>query len=169
MKLFASFFFALVLCAAAFGQNSVRVGSQAPEFTATDTRGNNVALSQLRGKVVVMTFWATRCAICHEELPKLDQVARGFDGKNVVFLSLASESDDAVGAYLRRMPMTPTVLANTFGVMLQYADRDSSGNINMGFPAYFVINPQGTVQYRANGWDKTQAVSSTVSRLLSSM
>jgi peroxiredoxin len=169
MKLFAALFLGLALCAAALAQNSVRVGSQAPEFTATDVNGNNVALSSLRGKVVVMTFWATRCAICHEELPKLNQVARSFDGKNVVFLSLASESSDAVGAYLRRMPMAPTVLADTFGVMLQYADRDRGGNINMGFPAYYVISPQGTVQYRANGWDKTQAVSSTVSRLLSSM
>jgi hypothetical protein len=53
--------------------------------------------------------------------------------------------------------------------LLQYADKDAGGNMNFGFPAYFVINPQGTVQYKANGWDKTPAVSSTVSKLLSSM
>ena len=169
MKLFAAIFLGLALCAASFGQTSVRVGSQAPEFTATDVKGNSVDLSDLRGKVVVMTFWGTRCPICHEEMPKLNQVARSFEGKNVVFLSLATESDDAVGAYLRRTPMTPTVLPNSFGVLLQYADKDASGNMNFGFPAYFVINPQGTVQYKASGWDKTATISSTVSKLLSSM
>jgi peroxiredoxin len=169
MKFFASIFLGLAVCAAAVGQNSLRVGSQAPEFTATDVSGNAVALSELRGKVVVLTFWGTRCPICHEEIPKLNQVARGFGGKNVVFLSLATESDDAVGAYLKRTPMTPRVLPNSFGVLLQYADKDSGGNMNFGFPAYFVINQQGTLQYRASGWAKTPAISATVSKLLSSM
>ena len=169
MKLFAAIFLGLVLSLGVFAQSSVRVGSQAPEFRATDVRGNDVALSELRGKVVVMTFWGTRCPICHEEMPKLNQVAQSFTGKNVVFLSLATESDDAVGAYLKRTPMTPRVLPNTFGVLLQYADKDAGGNMNFGFPAYFVIGPQGTVQYKASGWDKTPTISSTVSKLLSSM
>lgn len=169
MKLFAALFLGLAACVASFAQTSVRVGTQAPEFTATDTKGNNVALSDLRGKVVVMTFWGTRCPICHEELPKLNQLARGFDGKNVVFLSLAAESDAAVDAYLKRMPMAPRVLPNTFGVLLQYADKDAGGNMNFGFPAYFVIDPRGKVEYRSSGWDKLPTISATVSKLLSSM
>lgn len=169
MKYFSIALLTLVLSAAAFGQTALRVGSPAPDFSGTDINGNNVALSGLRGNVVVVTFWTTRCPICHEEFPKLNRVIQSFNGKNVVFLSLTTDNEDRVDAYLKKNPLVSTIIPNSFGVVLQYADRDREGNIDMGYPAFFVINPEGNIQYRSSGYDKTPGLSSTLTRLLGSM
>ncbi len=58
------------LAAAAFAQQSIKIGSAAPAFSGTTIDGSPVELRSLEGKVVVMTFWSTRCLICHTEMPK---------------------------------------------------------------------------------------------------
>src|SRR5881392_3838606 len=110
MKVLTALFFALVVSTTAYSQARLNVGMSAPQFTATDMNGNDVALSDLRGKVVVMTFWTTRCPICHEEFPKLNQVAKSFDGRNVVFLSLTTDSEEKVENYMKRTPLASRVL-----------------------------------------------------------
>lgn len=169
MKLLSALALGLVLSAAVSAQTALRVGSPAPEFNGTDLQGNTVSLSELRGNVVVVTFWTTRCPICHEEFPKLNQVIRSFDGKKVKFLSLTTDNEDRVDAYLKKNPLISTIIPNSFGVVLQYADRDKNGNIDMGYPAFFIINPQGNIQYRSSGYDKTPSLSSTLQQLISSM
>jgi thiol-disulfide isomerase/thioredoxin len=51
-------------------------GQNAPNFTLRAASGENVALADLRGKVVLVNFWATWCAPCKQELPAIDAVAR---------------------------------------------------------------------------------------------
>jgi peroxiredoxin len=169
MKYLALFSLIAVCAVSAFSQNVLRVGSPAPDFTATDLNGDSVALSQLRGNVVVMTFWSTRCPICHEEFPKLNQVVRSFSGKKVVFLSLTNDSDAKVESYLKSNPLESRVLPNSFGILMQYADRDKDGYVNIGYPAFFVINESGTIQYRGSGYDKTGPLNSTLNSLLAAM
>jgi hypothetical protein len=53
-------------------------------------------------------------------------------------------------------------------VILQYADRDREGNINIGFPAYFLLDQNGQVRAKMSGWDKTENLDSQISRLLTS-
>jgi hypothetical protein len=57
---------------------------------------------------------------------------------------------------------------NSFGIVLQYADRDRQGNIDIGYPAYFVINQSGSIELKNSGWDKTTELDDRISRLLSS-
>lgn len=166
MKSFALTLLVVVCASSAHAQNSLRIGSPAPEFTATDLSGNSVVLNELRGNVVVITFWSTRCPICHEELPKFNRVVKSFAGKKVTFLSLTNDNEAKVNNYLRKNSIDSTIVPNSFGVMLQYADRDTSGNIDIGFPAYFVVDAQGKIAYRGSGWDKTQPVASTIDRAL---
>ncbi|MBV9242547.1 MAG: redoxin domain-containing protein, partial [Acidobacteria bacterium] len=52
-------------------QTELRVGSEAPQFSQEGIDGNQYDLSQMRGQVVVVTFWSTRCLICQSELPKV--------------------------------------------------------------------------------------------------
>lgn len=169
MKFLATPFLLLLLTVGAFSQTSLKVGAPAPAFVATDMKGESVDLNQLRGSVVVMTFWSSRCEICHVEFPKLNRVIRDFSGKKVVFLSLTMENEAKVETYLKKNPLEARVVPNSFGVVLQYADRDKSGNLDMGFPAFYVINEQGNIQYKSSGYDKTPSLSSTLSRLLSTM
>ncbi|MGH9819757.1 MAG: TlpA family protein disulfide reductase, partial [Pyrinomonadaceae bacterium] len=130
--------------------------------------GQSFDLKQLQGKVVLVTFWSTKCEICHSEIPKMNQLAARYKGKDVVFLALTMENESKVETYLRSTPFSFDILPNSFGAVLQYADRDKAGNINMGFPAYFLLDQTGGLQLKTSGWDKTQALDSKISTLLAS-
>ena len=167
MRLISTVFVTLLLTLAAAGQQNLQVGQTAPDFAAQSLDGRTVNLKDLQGKVVVLTFWSTRCEICHNEIPKLNQVVERYKGKDVVFLALTMENEAKVNPYLRKNPFNYTILTNGFGVVLKYANMTKDGGINMGFPSYFLIDKQGTIGLKAQGWDKAQNVDSQISRLLS--
>jgi len=146
----------------------VNAGAQAPQFSITGLDGQTYDLNQLRGKVVLVTFWSTRCQICHSEIPKLNKMASKYKGQDVVFLGFTTDNPTKVDAYLKNTPFAFTIIPNSFGVVMQYADRDGAGNLNIGFPAYFLLDQNGQVQAKTNGWDKTPDLDSKIARLLSS-
>lgn len=158
----------LMLTVAAFGQQQLMPGNVAPMFTADSYSGGQFDLSKHQGKVVVLTFWATTCQICHYEIPKMNQVVERYRGKDVVFVALTLESKSKVESYVKRYPFNVEIVTNSFGVVLKYADMDKNGRMNMGFPAYFLINKQGKIDHRSSGWDKTAMLDAQISRLLSS-
>jgi len=157
-------FFILAFSIAAFGQKH----KLAENFSATALDGQTFELENLKGKVVVMTFWSTRCAICQSEIPKLNQMSENFKGKDVVFLGLSMEDETKIESFLKKNPFNFNILPNSFGVVLKYADRDRQGNLDMGFPAHFVINQTGEIELKTSGFDKTVQLNSTITRLLNS-
>lgn len=164
MKVFAGFIFCLFLSFAAFGQQST--GKQARTFNGTTLDGKAFSSDELRGKVVVLTFWSVTCQICHSEIPKLNKIARKYAGRDVVFMGLTMNDPARTEAYLKKRPFNFTIVPNSLGILMDYADRDSSGRMNMGFPSYFIINQEGQVTQKSNGWDKTGKIDSEVNRLL---
>jgi peroxiredoxin len=150
----------------AAAQQQLRPGVPAPDFAAQGSDGSFYSLGQLQGKIVVLTFWTTRCEICHNEIPKLNRLADHYRGRDVVFLAPTMDGPQKIDPYLRKNPFTFSIVPNSFGVMLKYADVDKSGNINMGFPAYFVIDRHGTIVMRADGWDKTENLNAQITKLL---
>ncbi len=165
-RLASIFFLTISLTISAFSQSSVKVGSPAPLFTSTSLDGTTFDLNELHGNVVVITFWSTKCLICQQELPKLNVVSDQYSSRKVVFLALSMENEDKISVFLQRNPFKFQVMPNSFGVVLQYADRDKNGYLDMGFPSFFVIDQQGLVQYRSSGYDKTPELASRVSQLL---
>ena len=166
-----AFFLSVILtitALTAFSQQSLKPGTQAPDFNAEALDGKVYNLSQLQGKVVVLTFWSTKCAICHSELPKLNEVARRYKDKDVVFLALTMENQGRIEPYLKKNNFEFNILPNSFGVVLKYADMDRSGTINMGFPSYFLINQHGMIAHKSDGWDKTATLDTRISQLLTS-
>ena len=168
MRSLISLIFLFVLAAAATAQQQLRPGTPAPDFAAEATDGTFYSLSQLQGKVVVLTFWTTRCEICHSEIPKLNRLADHYRGQDVVFLAPTMDGLPKIEPYLKKNPFAFSIVPNSFGVMLKYADVDKSGNINMGFPAYFVIDRHGAIAMRTDGWDKTENLNAQISKLLAS-
>jgi len=166
MRIFSTILLSLVLMTAAYGQQNLQIGQTAPEFVAQTLEGQPVNLKDLQGKVVVLTFWSTRCAICHAEFPKLNQVVERYKSQDVVFLAVTMENEAKVNPYLQKNRVSPTVVTNGFGVVLKYANMTKDGAINMGFPSYFLINKQGTISHRAEGWDKSQNLDNQISKLL---
>jgi len=166
MRLVNTLILTFVLAVSALAQQNLQVGQAAPDFAATTIDGRPVNLKDLHGKVVVLTFWSTRCAICHSEFPKLNQVVQRYAGKDVVFLAPTMENAAKVQPYLQKNQVSPTVLTNGFGLVMKYADLSKDGAIKMGFPAYYVIDKNGQINHRAEGWDKTQHLDSRISKLL---
>ena len=168
MRLISILFVTVALGLSVYGQQMIKVGATAPEFSAQSINGQSFDLSQLQGKVVLLTFWSTRCEICHSEIPKLNQVVEHYRNQNVVFIALTMENEVKVEPYLKKNPFNFNIIANGFGVVLKYADTDRSGNINMGFPAHFLINKHGAVEVRTDGWDKAANIDSQIARMLAS-
>lgn len=168
MKILAKIaFFVLILSFTAMAQTSLKVGSLAPTFSGHAMDGTRRDLSELRGKVVVLTFWSTKCEICRHEFPKVNQMVRSFENKDVVFLALTMEDEAKVDGYLKKNQLAPTILPNSFGIVLQYADRTADERVDMGFPSFFVIDKAGTIQYRSSGFDRTASLNAAIERLAS--
>ena len=96
VKRFASLI--ALLCLLAFvscntGSHPPRIGAAAPGFTITDSQ-HTVSLEQLRGKPVLLNFWATWCPPCIEEMPSLLQLHKQM-GDKITILAVSEDADDA--------------------------------------------------------------------------
>ena len=120
----------------------------------------------MRGKVVLVTFWSTKCPICAAEIPKLNQLAARYAGRNVVFLGLTLENESNVKNFLKKKAFDFNLLPNSFGVLLKYADKDGDGKISMGYPAHFLVNQKGEIEVKTNGFDKTELLDRRIGELL---
>jgi cytochrome c biogenesis protein CcmG/thiol:disulfide interchange protein DsbE len=91
-----------------------RVGSLAPDFTGSDVDGRRVTLSSLRGHPVVLTFFASWCYDCQQELPALERIETdGPAGVRVVGVNYQDIADDS-RAFVRRLGVTfPAVVEDT--------------------------------------------------------
>lgn len=67
------------------------VGQPAPAFTAAELNGGNFDLGALRGKVVVINFWATWCVPCREEMPALDAFYRQHHGEGLEMIGISAD------------------------------------------------------------------------------
>lgn len=159
-------FFTLIMALAALSQSSVQVGSAAPVFSATSMDGRAFDLNQLRGSVVVVSFWSSRCEICRNEIPTLNRMTERFDPKKVFFLGFTMEHADRVAPFLKTNPFKFHIVTDSFGIVLKYADRGADETIAMGFPAFFVIDQQGIVQLKTSGFDRTASVNAAINRLI---
>ena len=76
----------------AWGLGKVQAGPResgmAPDFTITGFDGRTVTLSELRGQVVIVNFWASWCPPCREEAAYLEETWRKYEGKGVVFIGV---------------------------------------------------------------------------------
>jgi peroxiredoxin len=147
-------------------QNRIDVGEEAPKFNAYDIDGNFHDLEQMKGSVVVITFWSTKCEICRREFPHLNRLIESYRDKSVIFLSPTMEQEDKVLSFLRSNRIASRVLADSFGLILKYADNDGKGKLNMGFPSYFVIGPDSRVIFRDSGWNKLDNLRNAIDRTL---
>lgn len=94
--------FALALLSGCYsGARPPRIGSPAPDFTVQDS-DRTVTLSQLRGKVVVLNFWATWCPPCIEEMPSLVNMQQRMKDRGVTVLAVSIDDDgDAYHRFLK--------------------------------------------------------------------
>ncbi|HVI07376.1 MAG TPA: TlpA disulfide reductase family protein [Candidatus Binatia bacterium] len=137
--------FSLFILAACYsGSHPSRIGSPAPDFTVRDS-DHAVTLSQLKGQVVVLNFWATWCPPCIEEMPSLVQMQQRMKAKGVTVLAVSVDVDNA--AYHRFL--------QDHGVnLLAVRDPDQKSNNLYGtfkFPETYIIDRNGVVRRKFIG------------------
>ncbi len=109
---------------------------QRADFTLTDLNGKTWTLSQLKGKVVLVNFWATWCPPCRKEMPDLQALYDRYKEQGFVILAISDETADKVTPFLKEHNIS-------YPVML-----DEGGKINKlfvvdGIPKSFVYNREG--------------------------
>lgn len=110
--------------------------------------GTTLAMQTLRGRPLLLNFWATWCPPCVEELPLLDGFYKQNAAKGWQVLGLAIDQPSAVRAFLQRTPVTfPVALAGLGGTELAKAFGNESG----GLPFSVVIDVSGEVRERRIG------------------
>jgi len=93
IRAFVGFLFLLALSGCYSGTRPPRIGASAPDFTLTDS-DRTVQLSQLKGQVVLLNFWATWCPPCVEEMPSLVQMQNRMKGKGITVVAVSIDVDE---------------------------------------------------------------------------
>jgi thiol-disulfide isomerase/thioredoxin len=110
--------------------------------------GGTYKLSKLKGKPLVVNFWATWCPPCVQEMPLLDAFFRQNASKGWQMIGLAADNANAVTKFLGKTPVQfPTPLAGLAGIELSR----TLGNLSGALPFTVVINSQGAIALRHMG------------------
>ena len=122
-------------------------GRPAPDFELETLGGETVKLSELKGRVVVLDFWATWCSPCQEALPKLNKVHEEFAGEDVVILGVNAESGNrqAVARFWQDYGLT-------FRTLLDPEHKASGAYGASQIPYQVLIDKDGLVQGRHRGF-----------------
>lgn len=117
----------------------------AANFSLKDVDGVIHRLSDYRGKVVVLNFWATWCPPCREELPSMERAHKLLVGEPIKIVAInVGENADTIFTFTADYEMSYDVLMDSDSkVIKQYPV--------IGLPTTFVIDPQGRIVYRAVG------------------
>ncbi len=124
----------------------IKEGDAAPPFTLQTTKQTSLALSDYRGKVVLVHFWATWCPPCVEELPQLEKLYRTLRGKDfeVLAVNVDDDAERSVTPFLAKNTVSFPVLFDPGGALAR-----KYGTIK--FPETYVLDRGGKVRYKVIG------------------
>lgn len=116
-------------------------GSQAPAFSLRSLGGSHWALSDLRGHVVVLNFFATWCPPCRAETPDLVAIERRYASKGVIFVGVDDREDTAlVSVFVKNKGIRYPIVLDSNGAVAQTYDVRA-------IPTTYVLDPRGVIRY----------------------
>jgi peroxiredoxin len=146
----------LTACSTREAPQPAMEGKPAPDFTLVDLAGQKTRLSDLKGKVVLVNFWATWCPPCREEIPSMANLNRIMAGKpfRMLAISIDQGGKEAVEAFFRQSGTTLPALLDSSG---------ATGKLygTTGVPETFVIDRKGVIIKKVIGalnWSDPEVV-----------
>jgi thiol-disulfide isomerase/thioredoxin len=133
------------------------VGESAPDWRLTDAEGKVHSLSEYRGKVVVMDFWATWCGPCEEVMPRMQKLYEKFKDQGVIVFGVNSwEKEDPVELMKQKR--------YSYGLLLRGEEIAEAYKVT-SLPAVYMIGADGRIIYCHEGMDD-QNLASLVEKYL---
>jgi thiol-disulfide isomerase/thioredoxin len=135
-------------------------GSMAPDFTLQELSGKSVTLSDMKGKVVLLEFWATWCPPCRASIPGIERLHEKYKNKGVVVLAVSLDEGgwDGVQSFVKEHGIQYTVLKGNDDVGAKYQVRS--------IPMLLVIDKEGKIMRRYLGFGSDEDVESDIKPLL---
>ena len=119
-----------------------KVGKAAPDFALVDLNDKEVRLSNLRGKVVFLNFWATWCKPCKEEMPSMEVLHKNFEKDGLVVLAVSIDrvtTTKDIPPFIKSMNLSFPVLIDSWG-------KTDMPYKRMGVPETFIIDQEGVIR-----------------------
>jgi thiol-disulfide isomerase/thioredoxin len=138
------------------------IGSSLPDFSAKDFRGRRISSADLRGKVVLIDFWATWCQPCKKEMPGYQKLADryGAQGFAVIGLKLDIMADtEEPRAFARRLGIRYPLAVATDEI------KNKFGGIE-GLPTTLIYDRQGILRQKIIGFEYTDVIEKGLKALL---
>ena len=138
----------------------IKPGDLAPDFSLATLDGATVKLSELRGKHVIINFWATWCGPCRSEMPAIEEVYQRHRDDGLVILAInVRESNGDISPYIKKIGVT-------FPVLLDRTGQVSSRYRVKAMPTTYLINPDGRIDGVREGAYSKQMLNARVDQLL---
>lgn len=128
------------------GVQAAAVTESAPDFVLKSQSGDNLRLSELRGQVVMINFWASWCGPCRQEMPLLDKLHQRYKKLGFTLLGVNVEQDtSAAQAFLKDTPVSFPIL---------YDRENSVSRLYkvVGMPSTVVVDRDGKLRFRHTGY-----------------
>ncbi len=147
MKKVTFVFFALVFSAGLVSAAQAEtMGELAPDFTLKSRSGENIKLSELRGEVVMINFWASWCAPCRQEMPLLEDMYDKYSDLGFTLLGVNVEEDSSQATnMLREIPVN-------FPILFDNTNRVSKLYKVVAMPTTVLVDRDGNMRYLHRGY-----------------
>lgn len=119
----------------------------APAFTLQDLNGKNVSLSDFKGKVVILDFWATWCAPCVQEIPHFIELYNQYKDKGFAMVGISLDQADisVVKSFVQKLKVN-------YPIMMGDGKVDKAYGEILSIPTTFVIDPAGNIRQKYIGY-----------------
>jgi peroxiredoxin len=126
--------------------SAIKIKQVAPDFTLASNKGANIRLKDLRGKVVMINFWATWCAPCRKELPLLNNLYNKYKSKGFVLLGVnIDDKSDLAKKMISELKID-------FPVLFDSKQSTSETYDLQAMPSTFILDKNGVIRFSHYGY-----------------